>query len=132
MLEQLEASGCKVDIDSYDPEVAKSLPFTPHDATSNQALIGLVVYAPQNRAVVDGVIRSMPGSNPHDILTILVCPSGFTSLIAQHAKFAKVQLANISGRVLAQTTPTYPDVKEKILEHARDYARAFNAEGISK
>ena len=72
LLEQLEHSGCKVDVDSYDPEVARSLPFTPHDATTNQALIGLVVYPPENRHIVEDVVKSNPGASPHDILTILV------------------------------------------------------------
>lgn len=72
LLEQLENAGCKIDIDSFDPEIADSLPFTPHDATSNQALIRLPVFDPKHLDLVKTVVRDNKGASPHDILTILV------------------------------------------------------------
>lgn len=72
LLQQLEQAGVNVDVDSFVPEVAKSLPFTPHDATSNQALIGLCVLDPKQYHVVRDTVVSMPGSTPLDILTVLV------------------------------------------------------------
>ncbi|OWT40794.1 transaldolase [Cryptococcus neoformans Bt1] len=103
LLEQLENAGCKIDIDSFDPEIADSLPFTPHDATSNQALIRLPVFDPKHLDLVKTVVRDNKGASPHDILTIL------------HAKFAKILL---------------PHISEKIVTHAKAYAKAFNDEGI--
>lgn len=72
LLEQLEAAGCKVDVDSFDPAVAQSIPFTPHDATSNQALIGLQVFDPTQHEVVESTVREMPDASPHEVLTVLV------------------------------------------------------------
>jgi transaldolase len=72
LLEQLEQSGCRVDIDSYDPAIARSLPFKAHDATSNQALIRLQVFGEQNNDLVRRVVREMDGASPHDVLTVLV------------------------------------------------------------
>jgi hypothetical protein len=72
LLEQLESSGCLVDVDSFMPSVAKSLPFRAHDATSNQALIGLCVYDPDNLELVKNTIRENPEASSLDILTTLV------------------------------------------------------------
>jgi transaldolase len=73
LLEQLEKAGVKVDVDSYDPVVVKSFPFTPHDATSNQALISSLVLAPINAEMVKGTVISMPGATPIQVLDVLVC-----------------------------------------------------------
>lgn len=72
LLQQLESAGCLVDVDSFVPSVAKSLPFRAHDATSNQALIGLCVHDPANAALVKQTIRKNPIASSLDILTILV------------------------------------------------------------
>jgi transaldolase len=74
LLEQLENAGVKVDVDSYDPEIAKSIPFTPHDATSNQALIGLRVLDPNQKHVVEEALKENPKGSSLDILTVLVSP----------------------------------------------------------
>lgn len=72
LLQQLESAGCLVDVDSFVPAVAKSLPFRAHDATSNQALIGLCVYAPENAQLVNETIKNAPDASALDILTMLV------------------------------------------------------------
>lgn len=72
LLEQLENAGVKIDVDSFDPGIAKSLPFKPHDATSNQALIGLQVLDPAQKYVVLEVVQAMPGAPARDVLTVLV------------------------------------------------------------
>lgn len=79
LLQQLEDSGVNVDVDSFVPEIAQSLPFTPHDATSNQALIGLCVLDPKQYHVVEDTVKSMPGSSPLHILTVLVSQSPILS-----------------------------------------------------
>lgn len=75
LLEQLENAGCRVDVDSFDPAVAKALPFTPHDATSNQALIGLCIMNPDHHDMVSEVAKSMSDADPLDVLTVLVSSS---------------------------------------------------------
>lgn len=72
LLQQLEDAGCKIDVDSFVPQVAQSLPFIPHDATSNQALIGLCVFEPANYDIVLRTVKSMPEASPLDVLTVLV------------------------------------------------------------
>jgi transaldolase len=51
---------------------------------------------------------------------------------SQTARFAKRVFPHIQGRVLAQTSPRNAYDKDKIVAHARAYAKAYNAEGISK
>lgn len=72
LLEQHEASRCKVDVDCCDPEVAKSLPFVPHDMTSNQALIHERIVAPENKELVETTIRELKGADWLDVHTTLV------------------------------------------------------------
>lgn len=72
LLQQIEASGCKVDVDSFDPLVARSLPFKAHDATSNQGLIGLCIMAEENLPLVRKVVQDTARETSFDILTVLV------------------------------------------------------------
>jgi len=130
LLEQLEASGCLVDVDSFVPEVAKSLPFVPHDATSNQALIGLCILNPVNHDLVCDTVKSMPGASALDVLTVLVSFQSLPALTSQHAKFGRIQSENISGRVLVQTSPSFLHNEEQIVQHGKAYATAFLAEGV--
>lgn len=53
-------------------------------------------------------------------------------MLFQTARFAKRVFPHIQGRVLAQTSPRNAYDKDKIVAHARAYAKAYNAEGISK
>lgn len=73
LLEQLEAAGCGVDVDAGDPEVAKALPFKPHDMTSNQILVHERIMAPENKELVEKTIREMKGADWLDIHIKLVC-----------------------------------------------------------
>ncbi|GFZ45842.1 hypothetical protein JCM24511_03574 [Saitozyma sp. JCM 24511] len=119
LLEQLEAAGVKVDVDSMDPKIAAGLPFTPHDMTSNQLLVNEQLQNPENKELVEKTIREMKGASWEDIHTVLT------------ARFAKRVFPHIQGRVLAQTSPRNAYDKDKIVAHARAYAKAYNAEGIS-
>ena len=72
LLEQIEASGCVVDVDAGDPEVAKSLPFVPHDMTSNQILVHERIMAPENKELVEKTIKEMQGADWKDVHIVLV------------------------------------------------------------
>jgi hypothetical protein len=72
LLEQLEAAGCGVDVDAGDPEVAKALPFKPHDMTSNQILVHERIMAPENKELVEKTIREMKGADWLDVHIKLV------------------------------------------------------------
>ncbi|WWD16179.1 hypothetical protein CI109_100604 [Kwoniella shandongensis] len=121
LLEQLEAAGVKVDTDSMDPKVAQSLPFKPHDMTSNQLLVNEQLKNPENKELVEKTIKEL-GKNASwlDVHTVLT------------ARFAKRVQPYITGRVLAQTTPSEAYDKEKIIAHARAYDKAYQAEGITR
>ena len=86
LLEQLENSGVGVDVDAGDPEVAKSLPFKPHDMTSNQILVHERIMAPENKELVEKTIREMKGADWKDIHIVLVRlrPSTITSALSLH------------------------------------------------
>jgi transaldolase len=146
LLEQLEAAGVKVDVDSMDPKIAAGLPFTPHDMTSNQLLVNEQLQNPENKELVEKTIREMKGASWEDIHTVLVSQSGLPDpesfwgtlgarmslTSSQTARFAKRVFPHIQGRVLAQTSPRNAYDKDKIVAHAHAYAKAYNAEGISK
>jgi hypothetical protein len=72
LLEQLEAAGVKVDVDSMDPKIAAGLPFTPHDMTSNQLLVNEQLQNPENKELVEKTIREMKGASWEDVHTVLV------------------------------------------------------------
>ncbi|WVQ78620.1 hypothetical protein IAT38_000706 [Cryptococcus sp. DSM 104549] len=120
LLEQLEAAGVKVDTDSMDPKIAANLPIKAHDMTSNQLLVNEQLKNPENKELVEKTIREMKGASWLDVHTVLT------------ARFAKRVFPYIQGRVLAQTTPSEAYDKEKIIAHARAYAKAYEAEGISR
>ncbi|ORX33818.1 putative transaldolase [Kockovaella imperatae] len=119
LLEQLENSGVGVDVDAGDPEVAKSLPFKPHDMTSNQILVHERIIAPENKELVEKTIKEMKGADWKDIHIVLT------------ARFHAMVIPHIQGRVLAQVSTSNAYNKQAIIEHARKYRDAYNAEGVS-
>ncbi|WVQ77665.1 hypothetical protein IAR50_007354 [Cryptococcus sp. DSM 104548] len=120
LLEQLEAAGVKVDTDSMDPAIAANLPFKAHDMTSNQLLVQEQLINPDNKALVEKTVRELKGKGWLDVHTVLT------------ARFAARVFPHIQGRVLAQTSPSEPFNKQAIIDHARAYDKAFQAEGISR
>lgn len=73
LLEQLENSGVNIDVDDADPEVAKSMPFTPHDMTSNQRVIHVQMTAPENKEWVEETVKNMKGKPWEEVYCVLVC-----------------------------------------------------------
>jgi hypothetical protein len=72
LLEQLENSGVKVDVDSYHLSWIKAVPFTPHDVTSNQIVIQQQMLLPENKEIIEQTIREMKDKDWLDIHTVLV------------------------------------------------------------
>ncbi|PMD56074.1 aldolase [Hyaloscypha bicolor E] len=118
-LEKLEEQ-LNVDVDSMDPTFAKSLPFKPHNQTSNQLLVNEQMSIPENREMFLQAVREYKDKGWEAVLdriSVLLC--------AQN-------IDNIQGRVLLQTSPFHAYDIEKVVAHARSYAREFEQVGISK
>lgn len=73
LLEQLENSGVKVDVDSYHLSWIKAVPFTPHDVTSNQIVIHQQISMAENKDIIEQTVREMKDKDWLDIHTVLVC-----------------------------------------------------------
>ena len=77
LLEQLENSGVKVDVDSYHLSWIKAVPFTPHDVTSNQIVIQQQMLLPENKEIIERTVREMKDKDWLDIHTVLVSPPSY-------------------------------------------------------
>ncbi|OAL24959.1 hypothetical protein AYO20_10562 [Fonsecaea nubica] len=55
LLERLEEL-CNVDVDDVDTALIKSLPFTPHNQTSNQAVITKELLNPENQTLLEDLV----------------------------------------------------------------------------
>lgn len=118
-LEKLEEQ-LNVDVDWMDPGFTKSLPIVPHDMTSNQLFVHAQMCHPDNEQLFMDVVREYKDKGWLAIYTrmaVLMC---------------KANIDNIRGRVLLQVRPSEAYDTEKVLEHARMYAREFESVGISK
>ncbi|RDW90546.1 uncharacterized protein DSM5745_02321 [Aspergillus mulundensis] len=109
-----------VDVDAMDPDFIKALPIIPHDMTSNQIHVHGQMSEPKNRQLLLDVAHEYKGKSWVEIYTraaVLLC---------------KKNIDLISGRVLLQILPSYAYDSQKVLEHARLYAKEFESVGISK
>ncbi|OJJ96423.1 hypothetical protein ASPACDRAFT_125025 [Aspergillus aculeatus ATCC 16872] len=109
-----------VDVDWMDPVFIQSLPITPHDMTSNQVHVHAQLENPIHQDLIAEVAREYKGRDWLSIYTriaVLLC---------------KKSIDHISGRVLLQVSPSEAYNGEKVLEHARLYAKEFESVGISK
>ncbi|KNG90455.1 hypothetical protein ANOM_001247 [Aspergillus nomiae NRRL 13137] len=110
-----------VDVDYMDPAFTLSVqPFQFNDMTSNQTFVHEQMCHPDNASLLRDVVSQYKTSGWLAIYThmaVLMC---------------KANISNIKGRVLLQTLPTYAYNCVKTVEHARAYAREFEAVGISK
>ncbi|KAL4764912.1 uncharacterized protein BDW70DRAFT_129065 [Aspergillus foveolatus] len=109
-----------VDVDAMDPDFIKSLPITPHDMTSNQIHVHGQMSEPKNRQLLLDVAREYKDRSWVDVYTrvaVLLC---------------KKNINLISGRVLLQILPSYAYDSNKVLSHARLYAKEFELVGITK
>ncbi|KAL0933429.1 transaldolase [Colletotrichum truncatum] len=111
----------KIDIDCVDPAEAKRfLPFKFYDQTSNQRLVYEQMIAPENHELFLKTVKDGKDEGWEVILdrmSALLCAKN---------------IENIQGRVLLQTSAFHAYDTEKIIAHARSYAREFEKLGIPK
>ncbi|BCS26328.1 uncharacterized protein APUU_51039S [Aspergillus puulaauensis] len=109
-----------VDADAMDPDFIKSLPIVPHDMTSNQIHVHGRMSDPSNRQLLLDVAQEYKDRDWLAVYTraaVLLC---------------KKNIDLIQGRVLLQASPSQAYNAQKVLEHARLYAKEFESVGISK
>ncbi|KAJ6498867.1 hypothetical protein C8R45DRAFT_1061173 [Mycena sanguinolenta] len=119
LIEVLETQ-LNVDVDSMDPNVAKSLPFVPHNMTSNQFIVNEQMQVSENRELFLNAVREYGDKGweaVHDRISALLCAEN---------------IGNIQGRVLLQTSPFSAYDTQKVVHHARRYAEELEKVGISK
>ncbi|KAJ6631155.1 hypothetical protein B0H10DRAFT_2159954 [Mycena sp. CBHHK59/15] len=119
LIEVLETQ-LNVDVDSMDPNVAKSLPFIPHNMTSNQLVVNEQMQVPENRELFLNAVKEYGDKGWEAVLdrvSALLCAEN---------------IGNLQGRVLLQTSPFHAYDTQKVVDHARSYAREFEKVGISK
>ncbi|KAJ7071993.1 hypothetical protein C8F01DRAFT_973396 [Mycena amicta] len=119
LIEVLETQ-LNVDVDTMDPSVAKSLPFKPHDMTSNQFIVLERMQMEENRELVLKVVRECGEKGWEavvDRISALLCAAN---------------IGNIQGRVLLQTSAFHAYDTQKVIDHARRYATELEKVGISK
>ncbi|KAL2810621.1 hypothetical protein BJX63DRAFT_434138 [Aspergillus granulosus] len=111
----------KIDIDCMDPaEARKLLPFKPHDQTSNQRLVYEQMLSPENYDLLRQVSREYKDKGWEAILdrmSALLCAKN---------------IHNIQGRVLLQTSAYHAYDTQKVVDHARSYARELEKAGVPR
>ncbi|RJE18938.1 Transaldolase [Aspergillus sclerotialis] len=111
----------KIDIDCMDPAEAKRwLPFQPEDQTSNQHIVYEQMISPVNQQLFLDTAREYKEQGWEAILTRM------------SALLCAKNIENINGRVLLQSSAFGAYDTEKVVAHARAYAREFESVGISK
>lgn len=151
-LEYLETL-LNVDVDHMHPSVAKSLPFKPHDQTSNQLIVNEQIELPENRELLEKAVKEYGSKGWSAVLDRLVSSYSCHAFRGTYHFLQSVQLCaknlpNIQGRVLLQTSPfhaydkdskslflsrlAFANATSEVVEHARNYAREFEKVGISR
>ncbi|KAF9872385.1 hypothetical protein CkaCkLH20_10212 [Colletotrichum karsti] len=111
----------KVDIDCMDPaEARRFLPFKPYDQTSNQRLVYEQMISPENH---DLFLKTVAEGKDEGWEVILDRMS---------ALLCAKNIDNIQGRVLLQSSAFHAYDTDKVVSHARSYAREFEKLGIPK
>ncbi|KAJ7140699.1 hypothetical protein C8R44DRAFT_866399 [Mycena epipterygia] len=119
LIEVLETQ-LNVDVDSMDPNVTKSLPFVPHNMTSNQLVVNEQMQVPENREMFLTAVREYGDKGWEAVLDRI------------SALLCAANIGNLKGRVLLQTSPFHAYDTQKVVDHARAYAVELEKVGISK
>ncbi|KAJ7497726.1 hypothetical protein FB451DRAFT_1121453 [Mycena latifolia] len=119
LIEVLETQ-LNVDVDSMSPEVAKSLPFVPHNMTSNQLVVNEQMQVPENREMFLTAVKEYGDKGWEAVLDRI------------SALLCAANIGNLKGRVLLQTSPFHAYDTQKVVDHARRYAVELEKVGISK
>jgi transaldolase len=122
-----------------DPTFAKSLPFKPHNQTSNQLLVNEQMSISENKDLFLNAVKEYKDQGWEAVLNRIVRSAAPTTAKAktdytylQSVLLCAANIDNIQGRVLLQTSPFHAYDTNKVVEHARAYAREFEKVGISK
>ncbi|KZO99539.1 aldolase [Calocera viscosa TUFC12733] len=119
LLDELE-SHLNVDVDSFSPAISTSLPFKPHDQTSNQLWTYDEMTKPECRELVEGAVREYwqrGWEKTCDRISALLCARN---------------IPNIQGRVLLQVSCRYAYDMDEVVSHAWSYADELEKVGIPR
>ncbi|KAM6524453.1 hypothetical protein FSOLCH5_005055 [Fusarium solani] len=119
LLEALEGI-CNVDVDSVDPRVATALPFKAHNQTSNQVICANAMVLPEYQELLSEKVKQFGNQGWEE---------AFNRVMVQ---FCADNIDNITNRVLVHISPSRVYNKEKVLEQAYAFDRAFKDAGISR
>ncbi|KIW06099.1 uncharacterized protein PV09_03268 [Verruconis gallopava] len=109
-----------VDIDCMDPAEAKKLPFVPMDQTSNQRLVYQQMVAPENRELFLAVAKELK-------------EEGWKAIyFRMAAELCALNIGNLRGRVLLQSSPFHAYDTEKVIDDARSYVKQLEKVGIMR
>ncbi|KAF5697360.1 transaldolase [Fusarium mundagurra] len=117
LLEGLE-DVCKVDVDEVDTDIIRSLPFTPHNQTSNQAIITAELLKSGNEDFLKRLVAKYGESGwemVYDMAAVHLCARN---------------VAHISERVLVQVSPRHVNNREAIIQQCHFFAKAFEDLGV--
>ncbi|KAF7315780.1 hypothetical protein MIND_00094000 [Mycena indigotica] len=119
LIEVLETQ-LNVDVDTMDPNTAKSLPFKPHDMTSNQFIVLEQMQLKDNRELLLQATKEYG-------------ERGWAAVVDRiSAQLCAANIDNIQGRVLLQTSAFHAYDTQKVIDHAQRYAVELEKVGISK
>ncbi|KAL5333607.1 hypothetical protein BJX70DRAFT_392034 [Aspergillus crustosus] len=114
LLDRLQ-SLCNVDVDDIDNAFISSLPFKPHNQTSNQQIVCNAMLAETNRDLFNDIVDKYGGQ-------------GWEASV----ELVKKNLPHITGRVLLQTSPRHIHSSDAIIAHCHRYATYFEDAGVSR
>ncbi|GME25685.1 aldolase [Neofusicoccum parvum] len=118
-IEKLE-EWLNVDVDTMDPAFPGTLPIKPHNQTSNQLITSEHMLLPENQEMFLQAVRDYKDQ-------------GWQAVHSRvSAQLCAKNIGNLQGRVLLQTSPSYAYDTNKVVEHAREYARELEKVGIGK
>ncbi|KAM0254860.1 hypothetical protein ACHAQJ_006352 [Trichoderma viride] len=117
MLHRLEDL-CNVDVDDADTELIKSIPFMPHNQTSNQAIITNALLA--DEPLLKDLVRQYGSQGWERVY----------DQAAVHLTARNIPL--LSGRVLIQTSLRHISSSAGIIAHSRTLASLYAQAGVSR
>ncbi|KAL3480977.1 hypothetical protein BJX99DRAFT_272187 [Aspergillus californicus] len=109
-----------VDVDDIDNAFIRSLPFKPHNQTSNQQIVCNAMLADTNRQLFTDTVEKYGHQ-------------GWEAVFDRVAvQLVKQNLDHITGRVLLQASPRHIHNKDAIIDHCHRYATYFQEAGVSR
>ncbi|OAP55772.1 hypothetical protein AYL99_09924 [Fonsecaea erecta] len=119
LLDRLEEL-CNVDVDDVDTALIKSLPFPPHNQTSNQAVITSELLKPENSTLLEELVDKYGKEGWEKVYNMAA------------VTFCARNVPYLSGRVLVQTSLRHVNDRAAIIKHCHEYADAFERAGVSR